>query len=75
MFVQLQIPYETLVELVDQLPQEQKDALIQHLQGVAQQRQLTREERLALFEASIRSNPVNQEPSIRREDWYDDAGR
>lgn len=63
MAVNLQISYETLVELVEQL------------QRVAQQRQLTKEERKALFEATISSIPMKEEPSIRREDWYDDDGR
>lgn len=75
MTVTLQIPFETLVELAKQLPPDKKADLIAHLQGVSQQRELTKEERLALFEATIRSHPVNQEPSIRREDWYDDDGR
>lgn len=75
MLVHLPIPYETLVELVDQLPKAQQTALIQHLQEVVQGSNLTKEEKKALLKASFRNIPLNQEPSIRREDWYDDDGR
>jgi len=37
---------------------------------------LTQSERLASYHASIMSTPsLREEPSIRREDWYDDDGR
>lgn len=75
MAVQLNIPYETLLNLVDQLPEEQQQALLQHLMKRAGERTLTTDEKLALYHASIMDNPVNEAPSIRREDWYDDDGR
>jgi hypothetical protein len=75
MAVQLNIPYETLLTLIDQLPDEQKQDLLRHLLKQAGDRELTIEEKLALYHASILHNAVNEEPSIRREDWYNDDGR
>ena len=76
MAVQLNIPYETLIELVEQLPeQQQKDLIARLLTDYAQQRPLTAEEKIQLLDAAKLSMPVNEEPSIRREDWYGDDGR
>jgi hypothetical protein len=75
MTVQLPIPYETLVTLIDQLPAQQQQDLLVHLLDKAKTRQLSKEEKRALFHASILDIPVNEEPSIRREDWYDDDAR
>ena len=75
MAVQLNIEYEKLIELVEQLPDEQQKDLLVRLLERAKQRQLSKEEKTALYHASILSVPVNEEPSIRREDWYGDDGR
>jgi len=75
MAVQLTIPYEKLVELVEQLPEEQQQALLERLLAGKQASALTKAERLAAYHASIMSVPLREEPSIRREDWYDDDGR
>ena len=75
MAVQLNIPYETLLGLIDQLPEEQKRDLLTQLLQQTRDRKLTTEEKLVLYHASILHNTVNEEPSIRREDWYDDDGR
>jgi len=75
MVVQLNIPYETLLNLVDQLPDEQQKSLLEHLMKRADQQALSPDEKLALYHASIKTNPINEAPSIRREDWYDDDGR
>ncbi len=75
MTVTLQIPFETLVELAKQLPPDKKADLIAHLQGVSQQRELTNQERKALLNAIVSDIPMKNEPSVRREDWYDDEGR
>ncbi|MBN1565665.1 MAG: hypothetical protein JXA10_17600 [Anaerolineae bacterium] len=75
MAVQLNIPYETLIELIQQLSAEQRRDLLSHLLRTTQTRQLSGEEKRALFHASILDVPVNEEPSIRREDWYDDDDR
>ena len=72
MAVQLDIPYDTLIALVEQLPEEQKQDLLLRLLEKTKTRPLSQEERVALFHTSILDMPVNEEPSIRREDWHDD---
>ncbi len=76
MAVQLKIDYEQLIELVEQLPEEQQKTLIVRvLARRAEQRPLTVDEKLQLLDAATLSNPMNEAPSVRREDWYDDDGR
>jgi dihydroneopterin aldolase len=75
MAVQLTISYETLVELIEQLSEAEQKALIERLLSDRQAATLTRAERLAAYHASIMSIPLREEPSIRRENWYDDDGR
>ncbi len=76
MALQLPIRYEQLVELVEQLSEEQQKDLVKRLlTRQAQQRPLTVEEKLKLLDAVKLNVPVNEEPSIRRVDWYDDGGR
>ena len=76
MAVQLSIEYEKLVELVEQLSEEQQRDLIRRLLlKRAEQRELTKEEKIQLLDASKLSIPVKEEPSVRRVDWYDDDGR
>lgn len=76
MAVQLSIDYDQLVELVGQLSQEQQTQLIaQLLTRRTEQRPLTAEEKIQLLNAAILHNPVNEQPSMRREDWYGDDGR
>lgn len=76
MAVQLTIDYEQLVELVEQLSEEQQKELIGRLLTQrAQQRPLTAEEKIQLFDAAKIHNAVNITPSIRREDWCGDDGR
>jgi len=76
MAVQLSIDYSELVELVEQLSEEQqKDLIAQILTHQARQHPLTAEEKIQLLDAAKIHNPVNQAPSIRRSDWYDDDGR
>lgn len=74
MAVQLTIPYETLVELIEQLPEAEQDDLLERLPRRKQQ-PLTAEEWIQEFNAAVLSVEVNEAPSIRREDWYDDDGR
>lgn len=71
MAVQLNIPYETLVALIEQLPAQQRQELLVRLLKTTETRHLSQQEKQALFRASILSVPVNEAPSIRREDWYD----
>ena len=76
MGVQLTIDFETLVELVDQLPLLQKFNLMQHLVKTAQERELTAEEKIALLKSTVIDlGPVSPDFSFRREDWYGDDGR
>lgn len=80
MTLQLPIRYEQLVELVDQLSEEQQQDLMKRLlrrdmTRHAQQRPLTVEEKLRLLDAIKLDVAINEEPSIRRVDWYDDEGR
>ena len=74
MGVQLTIPYETLVKLVEQLPATQQKALLAKL-SEGETTPTTATQRLANYHANIDSTPLREEPSIRREDWYDDDGR
>lgn len=76
MALQLPIRYEQLVELVEQLSEEQQKDLIKRLlTRQAQQRPLTVEEKLKLLDAVKLNVAINEEPSIRRVDWYGDDGR
>jgi hypothetical protein len=76
MALQLPVQYEQLIELVDQLSEEQQNDLIQRLLTQrARQHPLTIEEKLKLLDSLKIHAAVREEPSIRREDWYDDDGR
>ena len=76
MAVQLSIDYDDLVELVEQLSEaQQQDLITQILTHRARQRPLTSEEKIQLLDAAKLHNPVNEAPSVRRTDWYDDNGR
>jgi hypothetical protein len=75
MMVQLNIPYETLVTLVEQLPDVKQRDLMLRLQSRMEPQRLTVADKLALLESAQIHTPVNEEPSPRRADWYDDDGR
>lgn len=64
--VWLEIPYETLVSLVERLPEQRKRDLLRLLQA-SRARPLSKEQKLVLYHASILSVPVNEAPSIRRD--------
>jgi hypothetical protein len=67
------VSYEEVVRLAEQLTAVEQDALLEHLQKIAQHRQLTVEERKALLEAAVVDlGPVSPDFSFRREDWYGD---
>lgn len=73
MALQLPIQYEQLVDLVQQLSEEQQKDLIRRLLALqAQQRPLSVEEKLKLLDDVKLNVPINEEPSVRRVDWYDD---
>jgi len=70
------ISYETLVELVKQLPKDQKQQLIDEVLH-AKPPELTAEEKIAALKRMRIDTPLVEgfEFSDRREDWYDDDGR
>ncbi len=72
MGVQLNISYETLVDLVEQLPEDQQRDLMQRLQDRTQGREMTLDDKIALLRSAQIDRDVKEEPSPRREDWYDD---
>ena len=69
------IACENVLEMAKQLTPEQQTSLVVSLLEIAKERELTKQERKALFKASILDIPFLNEPSPRREDWYDDDGR
>ena len=76
MALQLPIQYEQLIELVEQLTAEQQQDLVKRLlTRDAQQRPLTMDEKLTILDAMKLHTAVNEEPSVRRVDWYGDDGR
>lgn len=76
MTVQLDIPYHTLLSLVEQLPDEQQYDLLQRLLAKSKARHLSMDERLKVLDSLvIDSDVVITDYSDRREDWYGDDGR
>ena len=76
MAIQLNINYIQVIQLVEQLSEaEQNDLIQQILLRRADSRPLTVEEKIRLFDAAKLHAEVNETPSVRREDWYDDDGR
>lgn len=69
------ISFDELVELVDQLTPLEQTQLTTHLLDRARQRQLSVEEKMTLLRAVQIDVEVRQEPSARREDWYEHDGR
>lgn len=76
MAVQLDISYETLLSLVEKLPDEQRHDLLLRLLDEAKNQPLNVDDRLALFKSmTIDLGMVLPGYSDRREDWYGDDGR
>lgn len=70
------ITFDEVVKLADQLTPAEKQALAQHLLQTAQEREMTPQERIAIFHSMIIDlGPVSPSYSDRREDWYGDDGR
>lgn len=70
------ITYAEVVKFAEQLPPHELNALIEHLEELARQRQLTVEERLALFKSmTVDLGPVSPNFSDKRADWYGDDER
>ena len=73
---QLRIEFEKLVELVEQLSEDQqRDLIARLLTQRARQQSLTAEEKIQLLDTAKLNVRVNEEPSVRRIDWYSDDGR
>ncbi len=72
MTIQLNISYEELVELVDQMPEQEQQKLMLRLQERTQSREQMVAEKIARLRSVQVPAKVNQEPSVRREDWYGD---
>jgi hypothetical protein len=70
-----QTPFHEILKLSDHFTPEAKEEMIAHLREAARTRELTNEEKLWLFEATISHEPVIGDFSNRREDWYDDNDR
>jgi hypothetical protein len=71
MAVQLNIPYETLIELVQQLPEEQRENLLHILSE--QPKELSRWD--VFRSMSLDLGAVQPGYTDHREDWYGDDGR
>lgn len=69
MAVQLTIPFETLVELVEQLPPDQRSALIERVQHKEQPKPLSKQ--FLVFDVG----DWPKDMTLRREDEYGDDGR
>ena len=75
MAVQLNIPYETLLALIEQLPDQQQRDVVRRLQARIEPQALSAEDKIKLLRAAQLHAAVNEEPSPRRADWYDDDER
>lgn len=74
MTVQLNLPFETLVELIEQLPEQQRQDLLRRLQQPKSSNGQTLD-KMKLLRAAQTDAATHQEPPLRREDWYNDDGR
>jgi hypothetical protein len=66
------VTYEEVVRLAEQLSPAEQQALVAHLQILARQRALSMDEWQTLFDATISRVPVLSDIALRREDWYAD---
>ena len=67
--------FDQILHAAEDLSAAERQALIQHLQKQVEQPGLSAGDKLALLRAVQVHVQVNQEPSLRREDWYGDDGR
>jgi hypothetical protein len=67
--------FAQVVQMADTLTADEQLALINHLQDVAQRRQLTHDEWWYLLRSIQIDIPAGPLFSDRRQDWYDDDGR
>jgi hypothetical protein len=69
------ITFGEIVALIDHLTPQQQVDLTAYLLQRARERQLSVSEKMKLLRAAQIDVAVNQEPALRREDWYGDDGR
>lgn len=67
--------FDQILHAVQKLTPQEQDALIHHLQEHTRRQRLSADEKMALLRSAQLHVRVNQEPSVRRVDWYDDNGR
>ncbi len=67
-----QTAYDAVAKLAEQLPPDEQKALIEHLQEIARQRELSFEEWKAALDSLKIHAPIVGEFSDRRSDWYDE---
>jgi hypothetical protein len=76
MSVQLQVDFEQLVAMVQQLSEEEQQRLIARvLAGNSAPDRYAVSEKMKMLHAAQLHREVTVEPSIRRDDWYGDDGR
>ena len=74
--LRLNLDYEQIISLVEQLPHEEQQRLAVHiLAHPATESEMSVAEKLQLLDSIKMNLRFKEEPSIRREDWYDDDGR
>jgi hypothetical protein len=66
---------DQILRAAEQLSPEEQAILIQQLQEHTRQRVFPVDDKMELLRAAQLDVQVNQEPSVRRVDWYDDDGR
>ncbi len=71
----MDVTLEQVVELADRLSPLEQTQLTAHLLEAARKRQLSVQEKMRLLHAAQFEVRVIEEPSVRREDWYNDDGR
>ena len=64
------MPFDQVLHAAEQLSPQEQTTLLRHLLEHTRQQTLSVTERMALLRAAQSDLPVNQEPSLRREDWY-----
>jgi hypothetical protein len=71
----MDVTLEQVVELADRLSPLEQTQLTAHLLEAARKRQLSVQEKMSLLREAQFDVRVIEEPSVRREDWYNEDGR
>lgn len=75
MTVQLTIPFEALLEAIENLSPEEKAVIASLVQPPSEPPALTADEKLRRLQAVMVTTAPGAQFSMRREDWYGDDGR